>query len=703
MEPTREPLSAAIDATPHAWGELVLQNGRLAGARHPLEAPLILVGRAPSCDIRLHASAIRPIHAALVFSAAGALLREMNGQGGTSINGETAGQRYLHDGDEIAFGPFRFLIRLSEAAGEDSERGAGDHPAATITVQAPDDTPPKADTPPAPRLLVAPAASKKELPVAGNGELEQARQDLLVERRRLFRLRLRLRQRMHRHWAAERAAMRKRQDALDGERRVLEKEVERLHAERQELYRARLQLNGEAELGKRQLRDGWNQLSEERRRFQEQQSRQQAESAARRRELEQREIDVTDAERQLADERRHWDTRRIQLEKEVEGLEVRVRNQRRKLLVQDGELRRLNEARKGENASAVEALLPVAVAPTENVVSAPSPDLQRRLAELDQLATELADQRLYLAEQCERLTVARKKWQQEREAAAATLEPLAQQLDEREEAVREREQALLGSEAEAAQIRQQLAQQQRFLDTWQARLAVRSAVWDGERDRLLEEVRSREEKAESQLAAVTLLRRRWQERSARELENAQKILEACEQLRKECSDLRDHWVRRGKALEQERRSLAERALAVEEYRFTFLRPGGDPAVVEQRLRRLRDRWLGEFESAAQPVVRERQELAADWERLAEGLGQLRNDLTTLATRESEIARRERDHEQLETRNRLEHDSLRNDLARHRAQRDLYERQARALQEEVERLARAMLEDSESAPPLARAA
>ena len=46
-------------------GELIVQNGRQAGVRRPVRAPLTLIGRAPGCDIRLNVESVHPLHCAL--------------------------------------------------------------------------------------------------------------------------------------------------------------------------------------------------------------------------------------------------------------------------------------------------------------------------------------------------------------------------------------------------------------------------------------------------------------------------------------------------------------------------------------------------------------------------------------------------------------------------------------------------------------
>ena len=63
MEPN-DPLLAGGDGPPSAPGpgELVVQNGRHAGARRPLAVPMTLIGRANGCDVRLNVEPVKPLH-----------------------------------------------------------------------------------------------------------------------------------------------------------------------------------------------------------------------------------------------------------------------------------------------------------------------------------------------------------------------------------------------------------------------------------------------------------------------------------------------------------------------------------------------------------------------------------------------------------------------------------------------------------------
>src|SRR5690242_15786560 len=94
--------------------ELVVQNGRLSGARRPLDAPITLVGSDESCDIRLNVEGVAPQHCVLARTATGVVIRDCGGESGTLVNGVAITLHQLSDGDLLTVGPFRFRIRLAE-------------------------------------------------------------------------------------------------------------------------------------------------------------------------------------------------------------------------------------------------------------------------------------------------------------------------------------------------------------------------------------------------------------------------------------------------------------------------------------------------------------------------------------------------------------------------------------------------------------
>jgi predicted nucleic acid-binding Zn-ribbon protein len=114
--------------------------------------------------------------------------------------------------------------------------------------------------------------------------------------------------------------------------------------------------------------------------------------------------------------------------------------------------------------------------------------LQEYLQLLDSLANCLADERLRLLHQVEQLTEAHVHWEKKHTAGVKDLEARFRQLREVERECENRTIQLRKQQAESHQTRQSL-------DTWQAKLTVQAANWKGERDRLLAQIHSLEERA----------------------------------------------------------------------------------------------------------------------------------------------------------------------------------------------------------------
>src|SRR5437868_12956411 len=114
MEPTHDPSSSP--GSPLA-GELVVQTGRLAGSRRPLGAALTFVGHAASCDVRLNGDGVHALHCLLARGPDGLLLRDLESEGGTFVNGERVSTALLRDGDLLGVGPYQFRLRLPAAPG----------------------------------------------------------------------------------------------------------------------------------------------------------------------------------------------------------------------------------------------------------------------------------------------------------------------------------------------------------------------------------------------------------------------------------------------------------------------------------------------------------------------------------------------------------------------------------------------------------
>lgn len=566
---------------------------------------------------------------------------------------------------------------------------------------------------------------------AGRREVAEGERQNRLERQRLLDLRRRMKRRWHRQWAAERAVIRLREGELEDERRRLEREAEQVRQERAAVVQARLCHNGDIEIGKRQLQARWDEFYHEQARWEEQREREESEWQQRRDALGQREAAVAEAERLLAQERRRWEERCQGLEQEAEGLENRVRNYRRKLLDQEQEAARLDavvhalEQRVATAPSpslvpvpgatpllppSVPATLPAALLEAraeldqrEALVAETENEIQERVAALERLAGELADQRLYLAEQAERLARAQQQWEQERGATAAELETVRSQLHEQAEALALREQSLADAEAGLRQRLEAAATTRNHLEAWQARLTASAAAWAGERERIITELRGREELLERRQTALTAVRHRWEERRRRLIARLRQERTACEELRQEWAALREDYWRRSANLEAERRSLAERTLALEQYRQECLGQAANPKAAERRLERLRRRWAALAVTAERNLTRERLTLEKQATRVEEQARWLQKQADDLGQRDAELESRQTAWEHQELLVRSEQERTQYDLQNLLRQRECYEQQLADLHEEVERLARLLIGDDETAPPLGRAA
>ncbi|MGE3807047.1 MAG: FHA domain-containing protein [Gemmataceae bacterium] len=746
MEATPETLSLEPPGNASPWAELVVQNGRLAGKRWPLIAPFVLIGQAEGCDVRLNVKDVSSQHCALV-NAQPPLVRDLGSGCGTLVNGKPVQAVPLQHGDTLSIGPFRFRVELSAAASRTSASLDADalrvQAAAVVAQQAAlteeeiklqqrrlaleqQEAQLAAHLDDKRRKLVELKQQLRE--ASAQLQTERLRHDALIqettrrvdndrcaindwqaqaltERQRLVKLRRCLKRRFHQHWARERALLARREAEFQAQLALHDKDRAQLQKDREEQFRARLRFNGEIEIARRTVQDERNQLSEASSRWHAEQRRQQAELAARAVQAEQDEADVADLRAALARERSEWEERRLRLEAESEGLELRIRNQRRKLIDQQIALERLqkltDEAAREPVAAeaakdALETAAPAPFAERERLLAQAEREVKDRLAALEQQANELADQRLYLAEQCARLLEARNQLQQTSADAAAQLEPLAHALDEREQQLNARETELDHLQSGYQQQLEEVAHQRHQLEAWQARLAARTASWEGNRQRFLAELKAREAQSEHALADLNQVRRRWQQRRRKEVQHVQTRVAVADKLLKECTALRESWKSRVIQLDKELRGLASRAMALEEYRLECLASATDREAGEQKLVKLRLRWAGEFGAAGTALGKQRDEIAALGLKIEEDARTLRGQLERLAQLEAERSRNNADSDIVQHELDKERARIEAALAAHRQEVETYERQIAELNDEVERLARVLIDSGE--PP-----
>jgi hypothetical protein len=723
-EPANVP---ALPEGPAPAGELVVRNGRLSGARRALRAPATLIGQAPGCDVCLNVEGVRPAHCAILHTPAGPLLRDLAGGEGTRVNGQPADSRLLRHGDVLDVGPFSFAVELPPATEElpqpdlRAEREALRVQVAAVAAQQ------SALAEEEEQLRQrATALERQEEQLASHleqrrrklaelrdqlgreraafrAECDGARRALAAERSalerqraesralgeqsarerdRFVRLRQALKRRWHRHWRAQEASLRRRERELADARGRLRADSERLHQER-------LRLNGERELTRRQLRAEQVLLAMDQEKWHAVINHEQAERDRRARALDRRDAALARAEQALARDRRRWQDRLVHLAKEAQGLEARVANQRARLAEQ--------AAPAAEPAGPAVADIPP---PAEAGPGAARPACPVPLREL---AGQLADQRAHLLEQWRQLLEVHERWQQERALAQAELEALGRRLAEREQGLRAREEAADALAGDLRRRQEALAEARDRLEGWQAQLSARAAEWEAQRGVLLAEVEARERLAADQLRRLEELHGRRTERRRQEVVRLRAAQARCEELRGQYHTLWQECQARREALTRQGRSLAALDLALERLRLELLARAPHPARAARRLERLRRREQARLEAAGRELAALRRAVAAETARLDERAGRLARQEEEMLARQDEWARRQDEWESEQAAARDEEARRRQELGRLRAQQGHAERQVACLRDEVERLARLLMDEPLPALPAPRAA
>jgi hypothetical protein len=243
----------------------------------------------------------------------------------------------------------------------------------------------------------------------------------------------------------------------------------------------------------------------------------------------------------------------------------------------------------------------------------------------------------------------------------------------------------------------------RLLATWRARLVQQTVAWEGEHEQQMEAYRLKCAALDQSLTAVLEIRRQWDEANQGEFAQLQAERADCEALRREWAAAREAWLERGAKLDQMQRSVAEQALALEQYRQECVSQATNPRAAERRLQRLQQRWATQSAHTARDLARQRQQLeeqAAQLQQQQEALGRR---LAAVSTREHALLRRRTDWEQQQLVAEAELRKWRQEVHALQAQRDGAQRQIAELREEIDRLARLLLDDAEQAPAALQAA
>jgi pSer/pThr/pTyr-binding forkhead associated (FHA) protein len=92
---------------------LIVTYGNTTRRFRPLEGDLVVIGRAPICDIALISPEVAPVHCILQHRSDGWRIRDCcGGRHVTRLNGRPIHEAALHDGDVLQIGTFSFEARL---------------------------------------------------------------------------------------------------------------------------------------------------------------------------------------------------------------------------------------------------------------------------------------------------------------------------------------------------------------------------------------------------------------------------------------------------------------------------------------------------------------------------------------------------------------------------------------------------------------
>ncbi len=105
------PVSRAFEQPGLPGVTLEILGRASGGATWRASRSLILVGRSPSCKIRLLGDDVAEIHASLLRTPAGLFAVDLLGPGGILVNDLPVRSARLDDGDILAIGPHRILVR----------------------------------------------------------------------------------------------------------------------------------------------------------------------------------------------------------------------------------------------------------------------------------------------------------------------------------------------------------------------------------------------------------------------------------------------------------------------------------------------------------------------------------------------------------------------------------------------------------------
>jgi hypothetical protein len=531
-----------------------------------------------------------------------------------------------------------------------------------------------------------------------------------ANKKRLIRLRGRLIRRFRRERAREQERQAKQAADLDSAAVHIEQEHARLQQRKDEFARNCLKYNSEMELGRRRLQDECDRFRQEQKQVCDQL---QNKFAA----IEEREGRLVLAEKILARERHQLRRRVKNLRAEAHGLENRLRSGRRLLADLQHEIRTTEEQQKRSPQQSGDEL-PPAVAPhlyplallwpkawhieswlrPAAPVSAPRPVeseaellFRQQMLELTILTGDLADQQAVLVEQLECVVQIQAGWEQERQALAAQMASILGALQTAAHTIQAREQEVTTAMEEVQTRHQELLRLREHLVGWQGQLRTMEIDLVARSEQQQTALAAREQALQQQAAALAELSRRWAELRKQEAQACHASQEVSDRASEEYVALNQERRQMLRKLEEERRTLTSKALAVEQFRQECLTKASDVSAAERRMELLQRRWSVEELEALRLSKRECDGLQEEVTSLRTHNEELRQQLNRLQVEQQSLVTERDQWEQQRLRSNLTDMQLREQLNGTIRQRDQLERHLAELRREMERIAEQLME------------
>lgn len=97
--------------------ELEIVRGQAQRRRRPVISPAFLIGSSCECDLVLGAAQFAEVYVCLVVRRSDVTVRQVGEGPAMLINGRSATDAKLRDGDRLVAGPFEFIVHITPTLG----------------------------------------------------------------------------------------------------------------------------------------------------------------------------------------------------------------------------------------------------------------------------------------------------------------------------------------------------------------------------------------------------------------------------------------------------------------------------------------------------------------------------------------------------------------------------------------------------------